>query len=121
MDLSFLDRQEILEVIFPVVYSPFFPHDYFQSSPSNIPTYSIEVEKDIKINCGFWISSKDSPTILYFHGNGETVGGHEWIAPFYNQRGINLFVADYRHHNRVLYLWSAGTRILLGKGTSGFA
>lgn len=96
MDLSFLDRQEILEAIFPVVYSPFFPYDYFSSSSSNAPTYSIEVDRDIKINCGFWVSGKDSPSILYFHGNGETVAGHEWIAPFYNERRVNLFVADYR-------------------------
>ena len=40
MDLSFRDRQEIIKVIFPVVYSPFFPHNYFQSSPSNATAYS---------------------------------------------------------------------------------
>jgi len=96
MDVSFLDRPEILEVIFPVVYSPFLAYDYFQSKPSGGGTYSIEVEKDIKIGCGFWVSSKDSPSILYFHGNGETVADYEWIAPLYNRRGINLFVADYR-------------------------
>jgi alpha-beta hydrolase superfamily lysophospholipase len=96
MDISFLDRPEILEVIFPVAYSPFFPDDYFQFDVSSGRTYSIEVERDTKINCGFWVSGKDMPSILYFHGNGETVAGHEWVAPFYNQRGINLFVADYR-------------------------
>ena len=96
MDLSFLDRPEVLEVIFPVVYSPFYLSNYFQFSPPDVPTYSIEVEMGIKINCGFWLSGKECPSILYFHGNGETVGTHEWIGPFYNQRGINLFVADYR-------------------------
>ena len=96
MDLSFLDRPEILEVIFPVVYSPFLPYDYVQPHTSSGRTYSIEVERDTKIDCGFWASSKDSPSLLYFHGNGETVAGHEWVAPLYNQCGINLFVADYR-------------------------
>ena len=96
MDLSFLDRPEILEVIFPVVYSPFLPYDYVQHHPSSGRTCSIEVERDIKIDCGFWVSGKDSPSILYFHGNGETVPDYEWVAPLYNQRGINLFVADYR-------------------------
>jgi alpha-beta hydrolase superfamily lysophospholipase len=61
-----------------------------------VPIYPIEVEKGIKINCGFWVSGKECPSILYFHGNGETVATHNWIAPLYNQRGINLFVADYR-------------------------
>ena len=95
IDLSFLDRPEILEVIFPVVYSSFFP-SYFESTPPDIPSYYIEVEEGIKIHCGFWVSSKKHPSILYFHGNGETVASHDWIAPFYNQRGVNLFVADYR-------------------------
>ena len=96
MDLSFLDRPEILEIIFPVVYSPFYSLYYLQSSPSDVPSYSIEVEEEIKIDCGFWVSGKECPSILYFHGNGETVASHDWVAPFYNQRGINLFVADYR-------------------------
>ena len=58
--------------------------------------YPIEVEEGITINCGFWVSGKEDPSILYFHGNGETVASHDWLATFYNQRGMNLFVADYR-------------------------
>ncbi len=96
MDLSFLDRPEILELVFPVVYTPFDLPDYLQVSSADVPSYSIEVEEGIKISCGFWVSGKEDPSILYFHGNGETVAIHDWIAPFYNQRGINLFVADYR-------------------------
>jgi hypothetical protein len=38
----------------------------------------------------------DCPTIIYFHGNGETVGDYDNIAPFYNRMKINLFVTDYR-------------------------
>ncbi|MFC1977585.1 alpha/beta hydrolase [Chloroflexota bacterium] len=95
-DLSFLDRPEILQVIFPVVYSPFYLLNYPQFSPTDVPTYSIEVEEGIKISCGFWVSGKECPSVLYFHGNGETAASYDWIAPFYNQRGINLFVADYR-------------------------
>jgi len=96
IDLSLLDRPEILEVIFPVVYSPFYLSYNIQFSSANVPSYSIEVEEGIKISCGFWVSGKENPSILYFHGNGEMVASHDWIAPFYNQRGINLFVADYR-------------------------
>ncbi len=96
MDLSSLDQPEILQTIFPVAYSPFFPLSYAQSSAINAPTYPIEVEKGVRIVCGFWVSGRDCPTILYFHGNGETVPNHDWIAPLYNERGINLFVADYR-------------------------
>ncbi len=96
MDLSFLDRPEVLEVVFPLVYSPFHLPDYPRFSSPDVSSYSIEVEEGIRINCGFWVSGKGAPSILYFHGNGETVGTYDWIAPFYNQRQMNLFVADYR-------------------------
>jgi len=96
IDLSFLDQPEILEVIFPVVYSPYGLINSLQFSAADVPSYAIEVEEGIKIDCGFWVSDKENPSILYFHGNGETVPQHDWIAPLYNQRGINLFVADYR-------------------------
>ena len=95
-DLTFLDRPELLEIIFPIVYSPFYPLDYTRPSLADIPGYSIEVEKGVKISCGFWVRGKEYPSILYFHGNGETVADYSWIAPSYHQRGINLFVADYR-------------------------
>jgi alpha-beta hydrolase superfamily lysophospholipase len=96
MDLSFLDRPDILEIIFPVVYSPLRSLYFPPSSSSNAPSYSIEAEPGIHIECGFWVSDKDLPSILYFHGNGETVANYDWVAPWYTQRGINLFVADYR-------------------------
>ncbi len=94
-DLSFLDRPEILEIVFPIAYSPFYRAEY-ASSPPGLPLYPVEVDKGINIDCAFWSIGKDKPTILYFHGNGETVPAHQWIAPLYSQRGINLFVADYR-------------------------
>ncbi len=96
MDLSFLDRPEVLQTIFPVAYSPFLLVNYPPSSAINAPTYPVEVERGVRVVCGFWVSGRDCPTILYFHGNGETVPNHDWIAPLYNERGINLFVADYR-------------------------
>lgn len=96
MDLSFLDRPEVLEILFPVAYSPYDLRDSLQVSPLGLLTHVIEVEEGIRIVCGFWVAGKEYPSILYFHGNGETVASHEWIAPFYVQKGINLFVADYR-------------------------
>ena len=95
MDLTFLDHPEIMEVVFPIVYAPFHLLDYPRFSP-DMPIYSIEVEDGIRIDCGFWVKGKEYPSILYFHGNGETVADYNYIAPFYTQRGINLFVADYR-------------------------
>jgi len=96
-DFSFLDRPDILEVIFPIAYSPLsLLTDVFNPSLSETATRFIEVEPGVRIGCGFWPAGKEYPTILYFHGNGETAGIHEWIAPDYNLRKINLFVTDYR-------------------------
>jgi len=96
MDLSSFNRPEILEVIFPIAYSPFGLPDFLTVSPHDVPTYAIEVEEGVSIRCGFWVAGKGCPSILYFHGNGETVASHDFIAPLYVQKGINLFVADYR-------------------------
>jgi alpha-beta hydrolase superfamily lysophospholipase len=96
IDLSFLDRPEILQTIFPVAYSPFYFMDDSQFSTDEADRYAIEVEPGIKINCAFWAKSKECPSLLYFHGNGETAAGYGWLAPHYNQRGMNLFVTDYR-------------------------
>jgi hypothetical protein len=96
VDLSFLDRPEILENLFPIAYSPYDLPEFLRGSPRDLPMYTIEVEEGIRVVCGFWVAGKNWPSILYFHGNGETVASHEWIAPLYIQKGINLFVVDYR-------------------------
>jgi len=56
----------------------------------------VPVEDEISISCRFYPATMDSPCVLYFHGNGEVVCDHDWIAPLYNREGISLFVADYR-------------------------
>lgn len=88
VDLSFLDRPEILSFIF-------YPRRDFGESRVGT-THFIEVEEGVDIGCRFYLSGKDNPSILYFHGNGETVGDYDWVSPSFTRRGINLFVADYR-------------------------
>ena len=95
-DLSSLDRPEILETVFPLAYSHLYSQAASGDSFPGAVAHFIEVEAGIRIGCGFWVREKEFPTILYFHGNGEEVGDHEWIAQYYMERGINLFVADYR-------------------------
>ncbi len=97
IDLSFLELPEILTFMFPLAY-------YFQF-PSSLPSaraasYLIEVEKGIQISSVFYAKSRESPTILYFHGNGETSSDYSPIARIYNQMDINLFVTDYRGYGR---------------------
>ena len=95
-DLSVLDRQDILEIIFPLAYSPFCFSPMEGNRVTHDYTQFIEVESGIKIECGFWGRNKHIPTILYFHGNGETVSDYSEIAQAYNQIGVNFFVCDYR-------------------------
>lgn len=88
-DYSALDRPEILSFVF-------YPRKDFTKAPPNARDYFIPVEENVSISCRFYVHGQGSPSILYFHGNGEVVSDHDYIAPFYNELGINLFVADYR-------------------------
>ena len=88
-DFSLLDRPEILSFLF-------YPRRDYRPGPPNSTDYNIRVDNGVEIACRFYTHSRNSPTIIYFHGNGEVVCDHDYIAPYYNELGINLFVADYR-------------------------
>jgi len=88
-DYSMLDRPEILQFIF-------YPRSDFQEGPSNSVDYFVPVGDGIGISCRIYIYSKSAPTVIYFHGNGEVVSDYNYVAPTYNEIGINLLVVDYR-------------------------
>jgi alpha-beta hydrolase superfamily lysophospholipase len=90
-DLSIFDHPQVLQVMF-------YPRRDFPGSPSpsNASVHLIEVEEGISVGCRFYKAGPDCPNILYFHGNGEIASDYDSIAPQYNRRRINLFVADYR-------------------------
>ena len=90
IDFSFLDRPEILQIAFYPRKSATKP------SKPNAKNYFVEAEKGVKIGCRFYTKGIGCPSLLYFHGNGEIVDDYDWSALFYNEIGINLFVADYR-------------------------
>lgn len=74
----------------------FYPRRDFREGPPNSTDYQVPVDGDISIGCRFYVHSNRSPSVLFFHGNGEVVSDYDGIAPLYHQQGINLFVADYR-------------------------
>lgn len=90
-DLSIFDQPHVLQVMF-------YPRRDFGDTPSasNASVHFIEVGKGISIGCKFYWVDTDSANILYFHGNGEIASDYDPIAPLYNSRKINFFVADYR-------------------------
>ncbi|MDD3846511.1 MAG: alpha/beta hydrolase [Syntrophorhabdaceae bacterium] len=85
------DRPEIL-------YRLFFPRRDLtpDSRDSGVLNRFVEVSEGISVCCRFYPAGKDGPNILYFHGNGEVASDYDYVAPVYAQRGLNLFVADYR-------------------------
>lgn len=85
-----LDRTEILRYLF-------HPRPVDQDEkPENSFDIDIEVEIGTKLGCRFFLENIAAPTILYFHGNGETVCDYNYIAPFYRRFGLNLMMATYR-------------------------
>ena len=84
VDLSFLDRTEILKIAFHPRKSSLKP------SRPNEKNYFIEVEKGIKIGCRFYAKGLDYPSLLIFHGDGATVDDYDLFAPFFD--GITSFL-----------------------------
>lgn len=96
-DYAKLDCPEIIAHIFhpqPEAMTPL---------PPGARDLNFEMEAGVHIGCRFYLTRCDAPSILYFHGNGETVSDHNTIGPQYNEAGINLLVTDYRG-----YGWSSG-------------
>jgi alpha-beta hydrolase superfamily lysophospholipase len=84
----FLDIPEVLEhIFFPRVMRP---------GASRGEIISIEVDKSVAIDGVFHFASSSAPTIVFFHGNGETAYDYDDLGSIYAGLGINLFVADYR-------------------------
>lgn len=88
-DYSALDRPEVLAFVF-------YPRKDVTAAPPGAHDYRISVDEEVSISCRFHVFSADSPSVLYFHGNGEVVSDYDDIAPMYAGAGLNLFVADYR-------------------------
>ncbi len=86
-----MDRPEIVERLF-------FPRREFpgEARPERGVSLFIRVAEKVSIGCRFYAAAKDSPSLLYFHGNGEIAADYDYVAPAYLERKINLFVVDYR-------------------------
>ncbi len=96
-DYSKLDNPAILSYIF-------YPR---QEKPTPLPPMakdiSFSVADQIKIGCRFFLANQEAPNLIFFHGNGETVGDYDTIGPIYTEVGINFLITDFRG-----YGWSDG-------------
>jgi alpha-beta hydrolase superfamily lysophospholipase len=65
---------------------------------------TVKVDDEVAIGYRFYIHQKDSPVILFFHGNGEVVSDYMGISQeYHNWANASLLVVDYRG-----YGWSTG-------------
>src|SRR5512135_2950036 len=88
-DYTRVDDSHLLNYIF-------YPRPDFTRAPKNAFDLFVAVETGVDVSCRFYVGDENWPLILYFHGNGEVVSDYDHIAPLYNQRELNLVVADYR-------------------------
>lgn len=88
-DYSVIDRPSLLQYLF-------YPRPDFREGPANSFDLTLPMHDGVTISARFYSADKNSPTILYFHGNGEVVSDYDELSPFFNMLNLNLLVADYR-------------------------
>lgn len=90
-----------------IISSLFFPRrSTTQQHPEGIwQDGTIQVDNNVAIGYRFYINKKESPVILFFHGNGEIVSDYSTVAQDYHGfADASLLAIDYRG-----YGWSTGT------------
>ncbi len=78
----------------------FYPRKNWSPALPGASDHAVAVDDDISLSCRFFPAGHGAPNILFFYGNGETATDYNGIAPFYNQTGLNFFIADYRGYGR---------------------
>lgn len=74
----------------------FFPNRRQTPTPVGATDLRVTVAPGVEIGCRFHLGRPGGPSVLFFHGNGETVYDYDDIAPLFTQTGLNLFLTDYR-------------------------
>ena len=83
-----------------VSMNAFYPRKNWSATPPGATDHAVAMNDEVSLSCRFFPAGQDSPTILFFYGNGETATDYNGIAPLYNQTGLNFFVSDYRGYGR---------------------
>lgn len=95
IDISFLDKREFLQRIFPMALN--YNFDNIPQSDPNADVYFVDINGgDVRLCCKYYTDDKDSPSILYFHGNDESSLNQSAFGSHIIEIGINIFVTDYR-------------------------
>jgi pimeloyl-ACP methyl ester carboxylesterase len=89
-----LDHPDILKVIFHPRQEP------GGILPANSVDHNIAIDEGVQIGCRFYLAAGETPHILFFHGNGETVGDYDFAGPLYNRLDLSLLAVDYRGYGQ---------------------
>jgi pimeloyl-ACP methyl ester carboxylesterase len=94
-DYSALDVPEVL-------LSLFHPRPEFRLSGEAAVGRNllIPVADGAKVGARFHLEKPGSPTLLFFHGNGEIVADYDELASSYLRQGVNFLPVDYRGYGR---------------------
>lgn len=96
-----MDQSEINQILFHPISVP------RNQPPAGALDIDQEIEEGIFLGCRLHIHASASPTLLFFHGNGEIIPDYDEIGPGYTEQGLNFLVTDYRG-----YGWSDGTPLV---------
>lgn len=94
-DYTPFDHPDILSFLF----HPRREYGSFRSG-SAAPDILIPVEPGISIGGRIFMADKDSPAVLFFHGNGEIVEDYDDMGPLFVKIGLTFIPVDYRGYGR---------------------
>lgn len=90
-----LDKPDILQVLFHPK-----PDKTGKPRSLNIHLVDVEVESGLFLRGRLYAAARNSPAILFFHGNGEIAAEYDSIAKVFTVLGITMLVIDYRGYGK---------------------
>lgn len=89
-DYAKLDHPDISKVLFHPRREPLTP-----PAPEVTDCYAAAAG-GTRLHLRFYLKGQDCPSILFFHGNGETVTDYDDVGPRFNEYDLNFLAAEYR-------------------------
>ena len=82
----------------------FFPEKDFYELPQTYglaaEEVSVATEDGVRLHGWFFKGSPSKPTLLFFHGNAGNISGRLFKAKGWVERGISVFLVDYRGYGK---------------------
>lgn len=94
-DYSQYDQPDILSFLF-------HPRREYGSFGSDSAAHDILIPVDTGISVGgrIFMADRNSPSVLFFHGNGEIVEDYDDLGPLFVKIGLTFIPVDYRGYGR---------------------